>query len=256
MGNRVSIFHRRSNSERIASHVCGAVWRGLCGETCQSRFLRRGAEMPLRACLGYAIMRVMSSSRRTRKIVVLGSTNTDMVIAGRKIPVPGETVSGGRFRMTPGGKGANQAVAVARLSARPGACTFIAKVGDDLFGRETAARLKADDIDVRLVVDPIEPSGTALIMVDAKGQDVISVALGANGRSRRRTSSRSRTTSHGPPRFSFSWRRPSRRCSRRRGRRTRRASRSSSTPRRRGRCCACSTSGSTGSRRTRRRPRS
>ncbi len=139
--------------------------------------------MPLRACLGYAIMRVMSSRRRarTRKIVVLGSTNTDMVIAGRKIPVPGETVSGGRFRMTPGGKGANQAVAVARLSARRGQCTFIAKVGDDLFGRETAARLRRDGIDARLVVDPSEPSGTALIMVDAKGQNVISVALGANG---------------------------------------------------------------------------
>lgn len=115
------------------------------------------------------------------KVVVLGSTNTDMVIAGRKIPVPGETVSGGHFRMTPGGKGANQAVAVARLSARRNACTFIAKVGDDLFGRETAARLKRDGIDARLVVDPSEPSGTALIMVDAKGQNVISVALGANG---------------------------------------------------------------------------
>lgn len=126
-------------------------------------------------------MCIMNSRKRTRKIVVLGSTNTDMVIAGRKIPVPGETVSGGRFRMTPGGKGANQAVAVARLSARRGLCTFIAKVGDDLFGRETAARLRKDGIDARLVVDPAEPSGTALIMVDAKGQNVISVALGANG---------------------------------------------------------------------------
>ena len=59
-------------------------------------------------------------------IVVLGSTNTDMVISGAKIPVPGETVSGGAFMMNPGGKGANQAVAVARLSAKKGACTFIA----------------------------------------------------------------------------------------------------------------------------------
>ena len=116
-----------------------------------------------------------------KKIVVLGSTNTDMVIAGRKIPVPGETVSGGRFRMTPGGKGANQEVAVARLSVRRGDCVFIAKVGDDLFGRETAARLRKDGIDTRFAVDPAEPSGTALIMVGAKGQNVISVALGANG---------------------------------------------------------------------------
>ena len=59
-----------------------------------------------------------------KKIVVLGSTNTDMVIAGKKIPVPGETVCGGSFLMNPGGKGANQAVAVARLSAKKGAVSF------------------------------------------------------------------------------------------------------------------------------------
>ena len=116
-----------------------------------------------------------------KKIVVLGSTNTDMVIAGKKIPVPGETVCGGSFFMNPGGKGANQAVAVARLSAKKGACIFIAKVGDDLFGRETATRLRRDGILPRLVVDRKEVSGTALILVDSKGQNVISVALGANG---------------------------------------------------------------------------
>jgi len=104
-----------------------------------------------------------------------------MVITGRRIPVPGETVSGGRFMMNPGGKGANQAVAVARLSAKRGTCAFIAKVGDDLFGRDTAQRMKKDGIAARLVVDRKEPSGTALILVDAKGQNVISVALGANG---------------------------------------------------------------------------
>ena len=118
---------------------------------------------------------------KKNNIVVIGSTNTDMVIAGKKIPVAGETVSGGRFLMNPGGKGANQAVAVARLSAKKGACTFIAKVGDDLFGRETATRMKKDGIAAHLVVDRKEPSGTALILVDAKGQNVISVALGANG---------------------------------------------------------------------------
>ena len=116
-----------------------------------------------------------------KRIVVLGSTNTDMVVTGRRIPVPGETVSGGRFMMNPGGKGANQAVAVARLSSKRGACTFIAKVGDDLFGRDTARRMKAEGVAARLVVDKKEPSGTALILVDAKGQNVISVALGANG---------------------------------------------------------------------------
>ena len=116
-----------------------------------------------------------------RKIVVVGSTNTDMVIAGKKIPVPGETISGGKFLMNPGGKGANQAVAVARLSAKRGSCEFIAKVGDDLFGRETAVRMKKDGIDAKLIVDRKEPSGTALILVAPNGQNVISVALGANG---------------------------------------------------------------------------
>lgn len=113
-------------------------------------------------------------------IVVLGSTNTDMVISGAKIPVPGETVCGGSFMMNPGGKGANQAVAVARLSARRRQCVFIAKVGDDLFGRDTARRLKAEGIDARLIVDKTAASGTALILVDRKGQNCISVALGAN----------------------------------------------------------------------------
>ena len=118
---------------------------------------------------------------KTKKIVVLGSTNTDMVISGKKIPVPGETILGGHFLLNPGGKGANQAVAVARLSEKKGACSFIAKVGDDVFGRETLARLKKDSITPRLIVDKKEPSGTALIMVDNKGQNIISVALGANG---------------------------------------------------------------------------
>lgn len=118
---------------------------------------------------------------KAKKIVVLGSTNTDMVVTGSRIPAPGETVSGGRFMMNPGGKGANQAVAVARLAAHKGACAFIAKVGDDLFGRDTARRMKRDGIDARLIVDRKEPSGTALILVDSKGQNVISVALGSNG---------------------------------------------------------------------------
>ena len=117
-----------------------------------------------------------------KKIVVIGSTNTDMVISGKRLPVPGETISDGRFMMTPGGKGANQAVAVARLSAKRGSCVFIAKVGDDLFGRDTARRMKKDGVAVQLVIDKKEPSGTALILVDSKGQNVISVALGANGK--------------------------------------------------------------------------
>ena len=114
-------------------------------------------------------------------ITVLGSTNTDMVISGDHIPVPGETISGGMFLMNPGGKGANQAVAVARLSKRKGNCRFIAKVGDDVFGRQTAENMKRDKVDAKLIVDRKNASGTALILVDRKGQNVISVALGANG---------------------------------------------------------------------------
>ena len=112
---------------------------------------------------------------------MLGSTNTDMVVTGGKLPAPGETVSGGTFMMNPGGKGANQAVAVARLSGRMGMCTFIGKVGDDVFGRDCAKRMKNEGIRARLAVDHENASGTALILVDAKGQNVISVALGANG---------------------------------------------------------------------------
>ena len=111
------------------------------------------------------------------KIIVIGSTNTDMVVRSARIPVPGETVTGGTFLLNPGGKGANQAVACARLG---GDTTFIAKVGDDAFGRETGPRLAKDGIDARLLTDPSAASGVALILVDAEGRNCISVAPGAN----------------------------------------------------------------------------
>lgn len=114
-----------------------------------------------------------------RCIVVLGSTNTDMVVKAARIPKPGETILGGDFLMNPGGKGANQAVAAARLG---GSVLFVAKVGDDLFGRETKALLAKEKIDTScLFTDAKKPSGVALIMVDAKGENCISVASGANG---------------------------------------------------------------------------
>ena len=113
-----------------------------------------------------------------KKVVVIGSTNTDMVVKSERIPVPGETILGGRFLMNPSGKGANQAVAAARLE---GDVTFIAKVGDDLFGREARALFQKERIDTsHLLTDPDNPSGVALIMVDAKGENCISVASGAN----------------------------------------------------------------------------
>ena len=114
------------------------------------------------------------------KIVVVGSTDTDMVASGARIPKIGETVPGGAFTMTPGGKGANQAVAVARL-AEPGRCVFIAKVGDDGFGREAVTRFANEGMDAKLIVDPVAPTGTALIFVDEQGRNSIRVVLGANG---------------------------------------------------------------------------
>lgn len=113
------------------------------------------------------------------KIVIIGSANTDMVVKSERLPVPGETILGGRFLMNPGGKGANQAVAAARMG---GEVIFIAKVGNDLFGREAIAAWQKEKIDTRYVtIDPENSTGAALIMVDSKGENCISVASGANG---------------------------------------------------------------------------
>lgn len=112
------------------------------------------------------------------KIVVIGSSNTDMVIKSDRIPVPGETVLGGKFAMMPGGKGANQAVAAARLG---GDVLFVARVGDDTLGRQAVENYRNEGIDVsHITVDPNEATGVALILVDEKGENLISVASGAN----------------------------------------------------------------------------
>src|SRR5512141_2437646 len=98
------------------------------------------------------------------KILVIGSSNTDMVIKTKKLPVPGETILGGTFLMNPGGKGANQAVAAARLG---GKVRFITKRGNDLFGNQTVGLLMREGIDTEYIVkDPELPSGVALITVD------------------------------------------------------------------------------------------
>ncbi len=111
-------------------------------------------------------------------IVVIGSSNTDMVIKTEHLPVPGETVLGGNFFMNAGGKGANQAVAAARLN---GSVTFIAKVGNDVFGKEAIELFNKENINTDFVfIDDKNPSGVALISVDAKGENCIAVASGAN----------------------------------------------------------------------------
>ncbi|HYI77067.1 MAG TPA: ribokinase [Chryseolinea sp.] len=113
-----------------------------------------------------------------RPIYVIGSSNTDMVVKTEKLPMPGETVIGGTFFMNPGGKGANQAVAAARLGGR---VTFIARVGADLFGSQALQQFQKENIDTRFVTqDPAYPSGVALIGVDHQGENTIIVAPGSN----------------------------------------------------------------------------
>lgn len=114
------------------------------------------------------------------RIVVVGSANTDLVVAVANIPLPGETVLGGDMAVVPGGKGANQAVACARLG---GQTTFVARVGDDAYGAAAIAGYERDGIDTRHITKtPSAPSGVALIAVSATGENTIVVAPGANAR--------------------------------------------------------------------------
>jgi len=115
---------------------------------------------------------------KEKKILVIGSSNTDMTIKADKLPVPGETVLGGQFIMGPGGKGANQAVAAKRLG---GNVEFICKVGRDIFGENSLAGYRKEGMDISHVLYSNEASGVALILVDGTGENVISVAPGANG---------------------------------------------------------------------------
>lgn len=115
-----------------------------------------------------------------KKIVVVGSSNTDMVIKGPRIPRPGETLLGGEFFMAAGGKGANQAVGAARAG---GDAFFIARVGDDIFGRRAVEGFERDGIHVEFVSqDKDNPSGVALIVVAPDGENSIAVASGANAK--------------------------------------------------------------------------
>jgi ribokinase len=112
------------------------------------------------------------------KIVVVGSSNTDMIVAVPRIPKPGETILGGRFSTAAGGKGANQAVAAARAG---GEVALIARVGNDLFGAQALSGFRADGIDAtHVTADPDQPSGVALILLARGGENSIAVAPGAN----------------------------------------------------------------------------
>ena len=112
------------------------------------------------------------------KIVVIGSSNTDLMVRTPRIPQPGETLIGSGFMVNAGGKGANQAVAAARMG---GQVTFVASVGDDQFGREALEHYRAEGIDTRYIVTRADvASGVALISVDDGAENSIVVAPGAN----------------------------------------------------------------------------
>jgi len=113
-----------------------------------------------------------------KPVVVIGSSNMDLVIKTGRIPRPGETILGGEFAMVAGGKGANQAVAAARLGAET---WFVARVGEDIFGQKMLQNFGAEGIRADYVVrDPQAASGVATITVDQAGENSIVVAPGAN----------------------------------------------------------------------------
>ncbi len=113
-----------------------------------------------------------------QSVLVVGSANLDLVFRTPRLPRPGETLLGGRFSTHPGGKGANQAVAIGRLS---GDCAFVGCVGSDSFGETLKMSLQAAGVDTAwLRVIGEVPTGTAMIMVDEAGMNSIVVASGAN----------------------------------------------------------------------------
>lgn len=114
----------------------------------------------------------------SKKILVVGSANTDMVVKASHLPRPSETVLGGTFLMSPGGKGANQAVAAARLGAQ---VAIVCKTGNDFFGQQSRLVFTNEGIDTSFAFSDAEhPSGVALIIVDDQAENCIAVASGAN----------------------------------------------------------------------------
>ncbi len=111
------------------------------------------------------------------RVVVVGSVNVDLVVGVRRLPGPGETVTGGDVSRHHGGKGGNQAVAAVRLGA---SVAFVGAVGPDDFGEGARAALAAEGVDVRYLATVDRPTGVALIVVDEAGENQIAVAPGAN----------------------------------------------------------------------------
>jgi len=117
-------------------------------------------------------------SEETDYVLIIGSSNIDLNIYSKRFPNPGETVTGGSFKQFLGGKGANQAVA----SVRSGSKTiFIGKIGKDLFGDQMVSQLTDEGINMNHIIrDSQEPSGVAFILINENGENMISVAPGAN----------------------------------------------------------------------------
>jgi len=112
-----------------------------------------------------------------KNILVIGSINYDLVVYTQRHPVPGETILGDRFQTFPGGKGANQAIAAARLG---GHIQMVGRIGYDSFGQELSENLNRNQVDCTNVLKVREPTGTAHITVDSNGQNSIIVVPGAN----------------------------------------------------------------------------
>ena len=113
-------------------------------------------------------------------ILVIGSLNTDLVVRAPRFPAPGETIQGENLVTIPGGKGANQSVAAARLGAQ---VTMIGRVGADAFGSTLIDNLQQNKVDTHLIIqDDSTATGTAVIIVDPQGQNSIVLSPGANAR--------------------------------------------------------------------------
>ena len=122
----------------------------------------------------------MAAPQRRPVVVVLGSVNMDVVVTAARLPLPGETIAGDELHLTPGGKGANQAVAAARLGAE---VRMVGRVGADAFGPMLLQGLETYGIDAsRVASDPDSSSGTALILLDADRENRIVAVYGANMR--------------------------------------------------------------------------
>src|SRR5215207_1868139 len=113
------------------------------------------------------------------EILVVGSLNTDLVVRTPRFPQPGETISGEDLQVIPGGKGANQAVAAARLGA---SVSMLGRVGKDNFGDFLLENLKSNHVNSQLVQRDDASTGTAIIIVDSNGQNSIVLSAGANGK--------------------------------------------------------------------------